>query len=322
MNIIELHLDHFDFFCPVTGIQLLGDGQQDQSPALLGIWNQEVIDEPEIYHEPLKKKWKQWLEKQEDHLGLESGIDDFLAAIAEDNWLAFQLDTGGGLMPETVTLVIDMNYCPPTKEENDTEEDEEPDNPEKTTLLPKEIDRRGKRDRRSGDHAGVVSAHATHQLLSKSINDMKNTPQQTAEAVCKILSDRYQQTGFEFGHSDPNNFFTDYHDGGLPHEPAQTFAPVWFQEGELIHLLTAQPYYWDATRGDLVGPEGDNDETTYFNFLFIHEDGSVSLVNESTGRTHKVLEQPSVEEIVAYAERLFEAGRKHQAADGGSAPKA
>lgn len=139
------------------------------------------------------------------------------------------------------------------------------------------------------------------------MNDMKKTPQQTADAVCKVLSTRYQQSDFEFGHGNANEFFTNYHDGGLPHDPSQTFAPVWFQDGELIHLLTAQPYYWDATRGDFTGPEGENDETTYFNFLFIHEDGSVSLVDESTGRTHKVLEQPIVEELVAYGERLFEA---------------
>lgn len=61
------------------------------------------------------------------------------------------------------------------------------------------------------------------------MNDMKNTPQQTAEAACNILSTRYQQTGFEFGHCDANEFFTNYHDGGLPHDPAQEFAPYGFR---------------------------------------------------------------------------------------------
>ena len=35
MQTIELNVDHFNFYCPVTGVKISGADSEDQSPALL-----------------------------------------------------------------------------------------------------------------------------------------------------------------------------------------------------------------------------------------------------------------------------------------------
>jgi len=140
----------------------------------------------------------------------------------------------------------------------------------------------------------------------------KQSPQQLAEDICQRLSERYPD--LEFGHSAPEDFFDGYYDFGLPMEPYADFTPVWFQEGELLYWEAPHPYTWDNDRFDFNSPR-EADENVYVNFFFIHEDGSVSAVDDYDGRIHKLLRGPSIQELMAYVELHFEAGRQRQRAN-------
>jgi len=109
MQINDLNLSHYNFYCPVTGIKLLSDEGRKTSSALMGLWIHEVANEPEINNGELASKWDQWVAANEDDDDFCWDIAEFLDTLDESNWVAFQIQTGGGLMPETVTLVIDMD---------------------------------------------------------------------------------------------------------------------------------------------------------------------------------------------------------------------
>lgn len=146
-----------------------------------------------------------------------------------------------------------------------------------------------------------------------------SSPKELAKAVCKILSARYQEDDYEFGHGNAEDFFEDYYDIGLPCDLYGDFTPAWFQEGELLHWASPFPYFWDNDRFDFTGPEGESERDVYCNFLFIHEDGSVSVVDDHDGRTYRLLRQPTAQELVAYAELFFKAGRERQISQKASA---
>lgn len=140
------------------------------------------------------------------------------------------------------------------------------------------------------------------------------TPPKTAEAVCQILSARYPGDDYDFDHGDAEEFFETYYDIGLPCDPYADFTPVWFQEGELLIITAPFPYFWDNSCFDFTGPEGESESDLYCNFLFIHTDGSVSVVDDHDGRTCRLLRNPSARELVAYSELFFKAGRERQRA--------
>jgi hypothetical protein len=137
------------------------------------------------------------------------------------------------------------------------------------------------------------------------------TPQQLAAEICQRLSKRYPD--LEFDHEDAEDFFNGYYDFGLPCDPYADFTPVWFQEGELLYWEAPHPYSWDNDRFDFHSAVED-DETVYLNFLFIHQDGSISAVDSYDGRTHRLARSPSIQELMAYVELHFEAGRQRQKA--------
>ena len=60
MQIIELELSHFNFYCPATGELLCNedDGVNEQAKSLMGYWCDLVFEEPYIKDEILKKDWK------------------------------------------------------------------------------------------------------------------------------------------------------------------------------------------------------------------------------------------------------------------------
>lgn len=141
-----------------------------------------------------------------------------------------------------------------------------------------------------------------------------SSPQELAKDVCQILSARYPDDDYEFDHGDAEEFFETYYDIGLPFDPLEGFTSVWFQEGELIHWTAPFPYFWDNSCFNFTGPEGESEQDVYQNFLFIHTDGSVSVVDDHDGRTCRLLRKPSARELVAYAELFFKAGRERQRA--------
>ena len=110
MQIIELDLSHSNFFCPVTGIQLFSEDSQSSSPALMAVWVQEVANEPDIYNSALEQKWEDWVAANEEEEDFCWDVSEFLATVNEPNWVAFQITIGGSMMPETATILIDMDY--------------------------------------------------------------------------------------------------------------------------------------------------------------------------------------------------------------------
>jgi hypothetical protein len=110
MKIVELTLSHYNFYCPATGQKIMAEGEQLTSPALLGVWIHEVANEPSIFNSKLDGDWKRWVEANEDDEDFSWEIEKFFQSVDEPDWVAFQIQTGGSLMSETVTIVIDMDY--------------------------------------------------------------------------------------------------------------------------------------------------------------------------------------------------------------------
>jgi hypothetical protein len=108
MQIVELHLSHYNFCCPATGIQLFSREGPQISPALKAVWVAEIANEPDIYHPELEASWNAWVSAHEDDEDFSWDAAAFLATLDEPNWVAFTIHTGG-LMAETATVVIDMD---------------------------------------------------------------------------------------------------------------------------------------------------------------------------------------------------------------------
>ena len=117
MNYNELELDHYNFFCPVTGVQILGESHCDESVrSLKAHWVNEAMDEPVIRDPGLEAAWAQFLEEfEQDEDGGFLMCDDlkkFLTNYVAPNWSVFEITTSGmscGPTSSTVWLVIDLN---------------------------------------------------------------------------------------------------------------------------------------------------------------------------------------------------------------------
>ena len=63
MQIIDLNLSHNNFYCPATGHHIVGPQHYEPSPALVGMWHCEVLEEPEIYDSDLETSYKKYLKQ-------------------------------------------------------------------------------------------------------------------------------------------------------------------------------------------------------------------------------------------------------------------
>ena len=110
MNVVVLDLDHYDFYCPVTGAKVLADGEELPLPSTVrALWVHECAEDP-IHLDPrLVKKWEAWEECKNEDDFVSEHINAFVGTIDEPNWVTFSIRTGGGLLPERLTLIIDMN---------------------------------------------------------------------------------------------------------------------------------------------------------------------------------------------------------------------
>jgi len=62
MQIIDLNLDHWNFFCPVTGHKIQSDGGEPNfPPSLKGLWVGEIPDSPEIKDPALQQAWDKFI---------------------------------------------------------------------------------------------------------------------------------------------------------------------------------------------------------------------------------------------------------------------
>lgn len=117
MNYNELNLHHHNFFCPATGVHILGEEHCDEAAqSLKAYWICEVFDEPVIKDPALEKSWAQYARKFEvEHEGETAGFKElevFLRNYPAPNWSAFEITTCGmscGPISSTVWLVLDMN---------------------------------------------------------------------------------------------------------------------------------------------------------------------------------------------------------------------
>jgi hypothetical protein len=117
MPIIELDLDEWNFFCPLTGQKVFTEDGQANAPTLRGGWCDEVPDEPIHLRGELKQLWQKYRKAQ---LAADDLLDiaAFLRSVELPNWVAFEITTRGmacGPVWSREWTVLELN--PP--EEND-----------------------------------------------------------------------------------------------------------------------------------------------------------------------------------------------------------
>ena len=103
MQIVDLKLDHYNFYSPATGGVILEETDVNENePSLLGYWIDRFWQEPHINDPYLETKWLDYLSnydelsKQKEFINEFRSLEDFFADISP---CAF-----------TVYLVVDMNY--------------------------------------------------------------------------------------------------------------------------------------------------------------------------------------------------------------------
>lgn len=106
------------FFCPLTGEQILFEDAVQASPATVGIWYHEVPDDPELVKGDLANSWKQFLQDEEKLW--DEGVDGFLASVESEDLVAFELTSFGiacGPVSSTFWVVLDMSWSPNENQE-------------------------------------------------------------------------------------------------------------------------------------------------------------------------------------------------------------
>jgi hypothetical protein len=64
MQLIQLELDDWNFFCPVTGLKVFNDDGKPNAPTFRGGWCHEAPDQPIHLADVLKPLWQSYLEAQ------------------------------------------------------------------------------------------------------------------------------------------------------------------------------------------------------------------------------------------------------------------
>jgi hypothetical protein len=116
MQIIELELTHFNFFCPATGERILSSEEcNDDAKSLMGYWLDEFLFEPYIKDKDLLKAWQKEV-KRLDKLDASQSIWDefesFLRNYNVHNWVVFKLTASGiacGPVSNTVWKVLNLD---------------------------------------------------------------------------------------------------------------------------------------------------------------------------------------------------------------------
>jgi hypothetical protein len=109
VQIVKLRLDHLNCYCPVTGEPIFNEdeGLMLESPALKGYWVNLTPSEPYYVSLALTERWKDYLSSVHKDNFLD--VAEFLTAIDEPNWVAFECEYVG-VSGDTGWIVIDMNY--------------------------------------------------------------------------------------------------------------------------------------------------------------------------------------------------------------------
>ena len=111
MQLIQLDLQHNNFFCPVTGHHIVGPEHYSPSPAMVGMWHFEVLEDPCIFNDELEEAWDAyWSDLGEDDL---PDVPEFLEKIQAPNCVCFEITSHSdacGPTCEVVWYAIDMNF--------------------------------------------------------------------------------------------------------------------------------------------------------------------------------------------------------------------
>lgn len=115
MQLIDLNLSHDNFFCPATGHHIVGPEHYDPSPAMLGMWHCEVLDQPEIQDTALQKAWDTYFGKisENEDFYWDIDLESFMESVERPNLACFKITTSGfacGPVHTTVWFVIDMDF--------------------------------------------------------------------------------------------------------------------------------------------------------------------------------------------------------------------
>ena len=117
MNYNTLHLSHFNFFCPATGAQILGDELCDDSvPTVMGYWVDLALEDPVLKNPDLAAAWDDYstiyAAKYEDEMPGSDELIEFLKAYKAPTWAVFEITTSGmacGPVSSTVWMVVDLD---------------------------------------------------------------------------------------------------------------------------------------------------------------------------------------------------------------------
>ncbi len=119
MQIINLKLDHYNFYCPVSGeyITLEDEPINEDAISFRGYWFDEFWDEPTIKDQTLKAAWESYLAslkmKHADlsELDIVQTLDAFFHSIDSENYVVFKIHKREiSILPDKlIYYVIDMN---------------------------------------------------------------------------------------------------------------------------------------------------------------------------------------------------------------------
>lgn len=112
MQIIKLDLDHWNFFCPVTGAQILSEeSKHPVPPSLKGLWISEIWDEPMLHDAKLQEAWEILYKSLDEEENDAECVEKFLTYYVHPQYIAFQLNCGTAFHSDSSWVIIDMNQC-------------------------------------------------------------------------------------------------------------------------------------------------------------------------------------------------------------------
>jgi len=116
MQIIELRLSHYNFFCPATGKRITCEEDCDDNvESLKAYWCDLFFDEPFIKDKQLEADWLAFVAKHHEETdGNDSDIEvleKFLREYDNKNWVVFRF--GGH---STAWHIIDMDTVDPEQD--------------------------------------------------------------------------------------------------------------------------------------------------------------------------------------------------------------
>ena len=100
MQIIELNVPHYNFYCPVTGecISANGEPVNLDASSLCGYWVSVELESPSILHQDFEDAYRAYLKKcatnnEIDYIPEWEELEVFLKEYNKANWVVFNINT-------------------------------------------------------------------------------------------------------------------------------------------------------------------------------------------------------------------------------------